>query len=183
MQIRNSSQGYGLIAILLHWVMAVALIGMYASGTYMVGLGYYDSLYHTLPALHKATGVILGGLLLVRLAWVYSQPRPFPASGNAPAIIHLAATLGHVALYTLLLVVLVSGYLMSTSEGHSIRVFNLFELPALLPADKQRGELMGDLHEIAANLFIFMVSVHAMAAFIHHFYWKDNTLTSMLGKG
>lgn len=183
MQICNSPQRYGLVSILLHWFMAIALIGMYVSGTYMVGLGYYDRLYHTLPSLHKATGVILGGLLLIRLAWMYAHPRPLPTTGNAPASIHLLAILGHFALYGLLLVILVSGYLISTSEGHGINVFGMFELPALLPADKQRGDLMGNIHEIAANLFIFMVGVHALAAFIHHFYWKDNTLTRMLGKG
>jgi cytochrome b561 len=181
MQLKNSTQTYGWISILLHWVMAVALIGMYVVGNYMVDLEYYDRWYHTLPALHKATGVVLGGMLLVRLAWIYSQPRPLP-SGNAPAFTHLLAKLGHIAIYGLLFILLLSGYLMSTAEGHGISVFGLFELPALFPADKGRGDLAGDIHEIAATLFIFLVGVHTLAAFIHHFYWKDQTLTRMLGK-
>ena len=74
MQIRNTTQAYGWVSILLHWLMAVALIGMYVIGTYMVDLEYYDSLYHTLPALHKAIGVMLAGLLLVRLAWLMPNP-------------------------------------------------------------------------------------------------------------
>ncbi|MBO0614224.1 MAG: hypothetical protein RL122_278 [Pseudomonadota bacterium] len=183
MQIRNTPYTYGWVSILLHWVMAVALIGMYFSGNYMVDLEYYDSLYHTLPSLHKAVGVIMGSLLLVRLAWLYSQTRPLPSISNAPAITHLAGKLGHLALYGLLLVMLSSGYLISTAKGHGINVFDLFELPALLAADKARGELAGDIHAIAGTLFILLVSIHALAAFIHHFYWKDNTLTRMLGKG
>lgn len=183
MQARNSVKTYGWVSILLHWVMAVGLIGMYFSGDYMVDLEYYDSLYHTLPALHKATGVVLGGLLLVRLAWLYAQPRPLPAASPAPEFTHLAAKLGHVALYGLLLVMLVSGYLISTAKGHGINVFGWFEIPALLPESKERGELAGDIHALAGTLFIFMVGVHALAAFIHHFYWKDHTLTRMLGKG
>lgn len=182
MQIKNTTQTYGWVSILLHWVMAAALIGMYFVGDYMVDLEYYDSLYHKLPALHKATGIMLGGLLLLRLAWMYSQPRP-ATSGNAPAFTHLAGKLGHMALYGLLFILLVSGYLISTAKGHGINVFGLFELPALLPESKQRGELAGEIHEIAATLFILLVSVHALAAFIHHFYWKDNTLTRMLGRG
>lgn len=183
MQLGNSTQTYGLVSILLHWVMAVALVGMYFSGDYMVELEYYDRLYHTLPTLHKATGVVLGGLLLVRLAWLFSQPRPLPASGNAPELTHLAGKLGHLAIYGLLLLLLASGYLISTAKGHGIQVFGLFELPALLPESKERGELAGDIHEIAGTLFILLVGVHALAAFIHHFYWKDHTLTRMLGKG
>jgi cytochrome b561 len=182
-QLKNSTQAYGWVSILLHWLMAVALIAMYFVGDYMVELEYYDRLYHTLPALHKAAGVVLGGLLLVRLAWASSQPQPLPAASHAPEFTHLAGKLGHVVLYGLLFIILISGYLISTAKGHGINVFGLFELPALLPADKDRGELAGDIHAIAATLFIFMVGVHALAAFIHHFYWKDNTLTRMLGRG
>ncbi|MDD5394764.1 MAG: cytochrome b [Thiothrix sp.] len=182
MQIRNSIHTYGWVSILLHWGMAVALIGMYCVGTYMVDLEYYDRLYHTLPTLHKATGVVLGALLLLRLAWIYSQPRPLPANGDAPTITHLLAKLGHVGIYGLLFALLLTGYLISTAKGHGIDVFGLFELPALLPADKDRADWAGDIHAIAATLFIFLVGVHALAAFIHHFYWKDQTLTRMLGK-
>lgn len=183
MPLRNSTRAYGWVSILLHWLMAVALIGMYVVGTYMVDLDYYDKLYHTLPTLHKATGVVLGGLLLVRLAWVYTQPRPLPSGGNAPAFTHLAGKLGHGALYGLLVIMLISGYLISTAKGHGVNVFDWFELPALLPADKDRADWAGDIHEIAGTLFIFLVGIHAAAALIHHFYWKDNTLTRMLGKG
>lgn len=70
MQAQNTTQTYGWVSILLHWVMAIALIGMYVIGDYMVDLDYYDDLYHKLPTLHKSTGVILAGLLLVRLAWL-----------------------------------------------------------------------------------------------------------------
>ncbi|WML88445.1 cytochrome b [Thiothrix subterranea] len=183
MQIGNSEKTYGVVSIALHWVMAVVLIGMYFIGDYMVELEYYDALYHTLPKWHKAVGVILGGLLLMRLAWVYAQPRPLPASGHAPKLTHLLGKLGHLALYGLLTIMLISGYLISTAKGHGINVFDWFEVPALLPQSKERDELAGDIHEIAGILFILLVGVHALAAFIHHFYWKDNTLTRMLGKG
>lgn len=181
MQIKNSTRAYGWVSILLHWLMAIALIGMYFVGDYMVELEYYDSLYHKLPALHKAIGILLAGLLVIRLAWLYSQPRPFPASGNAPAITDLAGKLGHLALYGLVLVMIISGYLISTAKGHGINVFDWFEIPAMLAANEDRGEFAGNIHEFAGTLFILLVGVHALAAFIHHFYWKDNTLTRMLG--
>lgn len=183
MQIRNSTHTYGWVAILIHWVMAIALIGMYFVGDYMVGLNYYDSLYHTLPAWHKAVGVLLGGLLLLRLAWMYSQPRPRPASSTAPTITHRLGKLGHATLYVLLFIMIISGYLISTAKGHGINIFDWFELPALLPDNKDRGELAGDIHEIAGTFFIVLVGVHVLAALIHHFYWKDSTLMRMLGKG
>lgn len=182
MQIGNSEKTYGAVSIVLHWLMAVALIGMYFVGDYMVELEYYDRLYHTLPGLHKEVGVLLGALLLVRVTWAIAQPRP-QIVGNAPAFTHTLGKLGHLTLYGLLIVMLISGYLISTAKGHGINVFNWFEVPALLPQNKERGEFAGEIHEIAGTLFILLVGVHALAAFIHHFYWKDNTLTRMSGKG
>ena len=182
MQARNSTQTYGWVSLLLHWLMAVAFIGMYFLGSYMVDLTYYDSLYHTLPPIHKATGILIGLLMLMRFAWVYSQPRPTPAVSTAPAVTHLLAKLGHLSLYGLVLILLISGYLISTAKGHGIGVFGWFEVPALLASDTDRADWAGDIHEIAANAFVLLIGVHAIAALAHHFYWKDNTLTRMLGK-
>ncbi len=181
MQTRNTTDAYGWVSITLHWVMALLLIALYFVGDYMVELTYYDSLYHTLPYWHKSIGIALGFALLFRLVWNFSNPKPAAIQG-APAFIHTLAKLGHLALYGLLLVLMISGYLISTAKGKGIEVFGLFELPALLASNEQRGEIAGEVHEIAASLFMLLVTVHALAALFHHVYWKDNTLTRMLGR-
>lgn len=181
MQTRNTTDAYGWVSITLHWVMALLLIALYFVGDYMVELTYYDPLYHTLPYWHKSIGIALGFALLFRLVWNFSNPKPAAIQG-APAFIHTLAKLGHLALYGLLLVLMISGYLISTAKGKGIEVFGLFELPALLASNEQRGEIAGEVHEIAASLFMLLVTVHALAALFHHVYWKDNTLTRMLGR-
>lgn len=182
MSLKNLPQGYGWVSILIHWSMALGLLALYIIGDYMVGLNYYDKLYHTLPNFHKAAGILLGILLLVRIGWMFSHPRPLPARSTAPEITHLFAKLGHLALYGLIILMLVSGYLISTAKGHDIAVFGWFDVPALLPENADRGELAGKLHEWLGLAFILLVVIHALAAFVHHFYWQDNTLTRMLGK-
>lgn len=182
MALKNTHQSYGWVSRLLHWVMAVAFISMYGVGSYMVDLTYYDPLYHTLPDWHKSVGIVLVGLFIVRLIWTYSQPRPQPVTSPAPAYTHTLAKLGHLALYGLLAVIFSSGYLISTAEGHGIWVFDWVEIPAILAESKARGELAGDVHEIVAGVFMVLVGIHAVAALVHHFYWKDATLTRMLGK-
>ncbi len=77
--------------------MAVALIGMYVVGTYMVDLEYYDRLYHTLPALHKATGVVLGWLVAGAVGVGLFPATPITAAAMRPRFTHLAGKLGHVA--------------------------------------------------------------------------------------
>ena len=179
MALTNTREHYGWISILLHWSMAIILISLYFVGDYMVDLTYYDRLYHTLPAWHKAFGVLMGFALLLRLAWLYAQPRP--AVLGKPGISHTLAHGGHLALYGLLLVMIISGYLISTAKGKGIEIFGWFELPALLTENEARGELAGKIHAVAATVFILLVGVHALAALLHHFYWKDRTLTRMLG--
>jgi len=181
MQTLNSNRAYGWVSLLLHWLMAIALIGLYFVGDYMVGLTYYDQLYHILPSWHKAIGVIVGFLIMFRIVWVYSQPKP-NHSTKTPPILHTMATLGHLTLYLLSIIMVLSGYLISTAKGKGIDIFGWFELPALLPANAQRGELAGDIHEIAATVFVIMVGIHIAAALLHQFYWKDNSLVRMLGR-
>ena len=40
MQLRNSSARYGLVSVLLHWLVAVAVFGLFALVFWMVGLDY-----------------------------------------------------------------------------------------------------------------------------------------------
>lgn len=59
---------------------------------------------------------------------------------------------------------MLSGYLISTAKGQGIDVFGLFELPALLPDDKDRGELAGKIYEWVGLGFMLLVALHAFAA-------------------
>ena len=181
MALKNTAEHYGSVSITLHWLMALALIGLYFVGDYMVELTYYDKLYHTLPYWHKSIGVMMGFALALRLGWLYSHPRPTELP-NTPAWQHTLARLGHIGLYLLIMALLISGYLISTAKGKGIEVFNWFEIPALLPENSDRGELAGKIHEYSATVLMLLVLVHASAALLHHFYWKDSTLKRMLGR-
>ncbi|WP_020559127.1 cytochrome b [Thiofilum flexile] len=181
MALKNTTEQYGGVSITLHWLMALAIIALYFMGDYMVELTYYDKLYHTLPHIHKSIGILVGLTLVLRLAWLYSHPRPAELP-NTPDWQHLLARLGHIGLYLLIIALIISGYLISTAKGKGIEVFNWFEIPALLAESPERGEIAGKIHEYAATLLMLLVLVHAGAAFLHHFYWKDSTLKRMLGR-
>ena len=51
---RNTKLSYGLIAIASHWLSAVAVIGLFAMGVWMVELTYYSPWYKTAPHWHKS---------------------------------------------------------------------------------------------------------------------------------
>ncbi len=174
---RNSRQGYGLISILLHWSMAIAVLGLFGLGLYMVELTYYDPLYRTLPSLHKSIGLTVAALWVVRLVWRMIDPPPAPL--GTVAWQNRLAHVVHGLLYLLMLGLFVSGYLISTADGRPIVVFGLFEVGASLTLPRQE-DVAGAVHAILAWTLIGLTGLHALAAVKHHVIDRDATLRRML---
>jgi len=179
-RLRNDARNYGLIAITLHWVVALAVIGMFALGVWMTGLGYYDPWYRQGPALHKSVGVLILLLMLLRLARRLLDPPP-PAEPGASALEQRLALLAHQAMYLLLFAIAISGYLISTADGRGIAVFGLFEIPALFSGFDRQEDIAGAVHWYLALGLIGLAALHALAALKHHFIDRDRTLKRMLG--
>lgn len=178
MSIKNTTDQFGWLSIVLHWLMAIGLLGVYFSGIYMVDLDYYDAWYNRAPDLHKAVAIILAAMLVFRVVWIYSHHKPEPIEQRA--VFRALAKLAHITLYILILLLMLSGYLISTSKGQGIQVFNLFELPASLLLNSVNSELLGQAHDLLASLFIAMTALHVTASLVHHFIFKDNTLKRIL---
>lgn len=176
---RNTASGYGLVAILLHWLVALSIAGLFGLGLWMVELTYYDDWYRTAPNLHKSIGVLLFAGVLLRLAWRAFNPRPSALATHGP-VERRAAALVHGLLYALVLAVMVSGYLISTADGRPIQVLGLFEVPATLSGLPNQADVAGDLHLILAVTLVTLAAVHALAALKHQFIDRDGTLNRML---
>ncbi|MCW8847125.1 MAG: cytochrome b [Sedimenticola sp.] len=180
MQLRNTPQHYGAISIVIHWAMAVLIVGLFILGLYMTELDYYDPWYKRAPDIHRSLGIIMLILLLFRLAWRQLNPKPAPVD-NDPEHLHKLAEWVHGLLYLLLFAIALSGYLISTADGRGIDVFNWFTVPALFPSFENMEDLAGEVHFILAITLIALVSLHAVAALKHHFIDRDLTLMRMLG--
>ena len=74
----NNNNSYGLLTIILHWLIAVAIVGLFASGLYMLSIDYYHPLNQSLPHYHESIGVILALLLLARIVLRRLQVQPQP---------------------------------------------------------------------------------------------------------
>ncbi|MGS2724802.1 cytochrome b [Porticoccus sp. GXU_MW_L64] len=174
--LHNTNHRYGLVAKLLHWVMALGVVGLFGLGLYMMELGYYDRLYRLLPHIHKSVGILLFALLIARLLWRWANAKPHP-QGNK--LERRLAHWAHIILYLLMAAIMVSGYLISTADGRAIEVFNWFAVPATVSDIDGQEDIAGQVHEILAWALIVLVALHAMAALKHHFIDKDNTLKRM----
>lgn len=181
MRWRNTPSTYGLVSILLHWLLALVILGLFFLGDWMIDLNYYSPYYHKAPFIHKSLGALLLFFMLLRLAWRLFTPQP-EAIETHSSLIQLASRAGHLILYLLIFGILLSGYLLSTAKGDPINVFNLFSLPATITSIPNQADLAGDIHKILAWTLMLVIAGHALAALKHHFIDKDATLKRMLGK-
>ncbi|SFM39261.1 cytochrome b [Marinobacter zhejiangensis] len=180
MELRNTDTHYGIVQVLMHWLVAIAVFGLFALGYYMVDLGYYDAWYRTAPHIHKSVGLLLLALMVARLAWRWVSSAPTPQASHKRWEIVLAH-LAHIILYLLIFTVLVSGYLISTADGSSIMVFNWFEVPSVTGQVKQLEDVAGKVHYWCAWALVGLAGVHGLAAIKHHVIDRDETLRRMLG--
>lgn len=178
--LRNTTASYGWIAIVLHWLVAIAVIGLFALGLWMVELSYYDPWYRTAPDIHKGIGILLFLVMLGRLLWRLINPRPLPEPGMR-RVERILASAAHGALYLLIFAVMLAGYLISTADGRAIDVFGLFSVPATLRGIENQEDIAGEVHLVLAITLISIAGLHALAALKHHFWNRDRTLRRMLG--
>lgn len=180
--IKNTENTYGFVAICLHWVMALAILFMFGLGLYMVELSYYDAWYRSSLDLHKSLGVLLFLVLVLRIIWrtINVEPKPLSKDGGSARFEVIAAKFAHRALYLLMLLLMLSGYLISTADGRGIEVFNIVEVPGLGEFVENQEDVAGEAHEYIAWILISLVLVHVMAALKHHFIDRDGTLKRMI---
>ncbi|TCT42889.1 cytochrome b [Martelella mediterranea] len=184
--IKNTSYGYGALAILFHWAMALLIVGMLALGLYMSGLPQTDPQTFALFQLHKSIGFVVLLFAVLRLLWRAVNPSPKLPS-HMPVWEKGIAHLGHTGLYAMMFLLPLSGWLMVSASPWGIPtiVFNLFEMPHLpVPGflgDKASAEAILKLvHEYGAYFLIALIIGHVAAAMKHHFISRDETLRRMI---
>lgn len=181
MQLRNSREGYGLVAIALHWLVALVVFAIFALGLWMSELDLYHPWYHRAPALHKSIGLLLFGVVTLRLLWRLGNPQPAPLPSHTP-LQQFAARSVHRLLYLLLFLTMLFGYLISTADGRGVEIFALLEIPATLTSLPEQEDVAGVIHATLAFILIGVVLLHAAAALKHHFIDRDPTLLRMVGR-
>ena len=176
---RNGKDRYGLVSIGFHWIIALAMLGLVGLGAWMVGLTYYDPWYNRSLALHKAFGILALVFAAAKFGWRIAD-RPPGFGKEVKAWERAAATAMHWLLNAAIVLLPVTGYLISTSEGAGIDIFGLFAVPALFDISEATRELAIEIHYYLAYGILALVALHAGAALKHHFVDRGSTLRRML---
>jgi cytochrome b561 len=172
------STHYTSVAKSLHWLMALMIFGLLALGFYMSDLPLSPEKLQ-LYSWHKWAGITVFVLVWLRLVWRITHRPPALPDSMSP-LMQLGAHAGHLLLYVLMIAIPLSGWLMSSAKGVQTVWFGVLPLPDLLAKDKALGQLLAQMHEALSMGLLLLIAGHAVAAFFHHFFHKDDTLRRML---
>lgn len=173
------SKSYHPVSIFFHWVIGVAIIVLLGVGLYMADLEPSDPNKWPLYAVHKAVGMTVLFLVALRIVWRGITPPPAPIETQARWERSLAKVV-HILLYVGMVVMPVSGYVMSSAGGHAISIFGLFNVPLLVDKNEQIGGMAREAHEIGGNILIAAIVLHFLGAMKHHVLDRDGTLGRMV---
>ncbi|WP_336974049.1 cytochrome b [Sphingobium aromaticiconvertens] len=168
---------YTRVAQSLHWAIAILILCN-------LWLGFaHDSLPRAWPVMpvHKSIGLTVLALTLMRILWRLTHPVP-PMLATMPPWEKLVAKVTHFAFYALLLIMPLTGWIMTSAGDRPLSWFFLFDVPkfGVTKGDAIVG-VSSEGHEILGFLFATLIVLHVAAALRHHFVLKDATLRRMFG--
>jgi cytochrome b561 len=172
------SQRYSRLSIALHWFTLALLIGVYACIELREMYPRGSDPREALKMWHFMLGLTVFALVWVRFAARLMGKTP-PIVPPAPKWQMAAATIVEFALYGLMVVLPLLGWLTLSAEGDAIPFFGL-QLPALVAKNEQLAERTEELHTALATIGYFLIGLHAAAALFHHYVQRDSTLKRML---
>ena len=176
MQIKNTENYYGIATILLHWLMAILIIGLLALGLYMTALPIsFQKL--KLYGWHKEYGLLALALVIFRLVWRLTNITQRLA---IPLLEKIAARSMHWLFYIFMFAMPITGWLITSAAGLPVSFFGLFLLPDLVAPNEGLRILFQEIHQWLGYGFIAAIVLHTCAALKHHFINKDDILRRML---
>lgn len=179
MSLANTRTSYGVLTRLLHWGVALTIIALIGIGFWMVDLTYYDPWYNRALALHKGLGMLALVLGVSKVLWVLANTRVNYLESLSDLDRRAAAIVHRLFLLAMVLVP-VTGYLVSTSKGDGIDVFGWFSVPAVWVVGEQLRDLAIETHYYLAYGVGVLAIVHGAAAIKHQLIDGDGTLRRML---
>lgn len=182
MQLANSKSQYGAVPQIVHWLTALFVVLGWLLGQFGDYLPKGSARAAGLFT-HMTLGQCVFILLIIRFAWRFANPPPPAEKTPLGSLMEWAAKFSHFTLYALLFAVPLLGVMVQLKRGHSLPVFGLWQFHSPWPADRATARSILHIHNFLADALLILAGIHAGAALIHHYVWRDRTLARMLPQG
>lgn len=174
-----SAARYAAPARWLHWLTAGAILVILIAGIWMT---YFEpeneAIKLRLYNIHESFGVAVFILALLRL-WVRWRNPPPPLPDDLPAVMRLGAGLNHAALYAVLIVQPVLGFLGTNAWGFPLLWFGVVPIPSPIGLNEKLAETLSLLHWFGALAMVLLLGMHVAAVIFHTFVRKDGMWARM----
>ena len=168
-------------AIAIHWVLALALIGIFAFGLYMTSLPFSPTRLKYFNW-HKWAGMSILILSALRIIWrITHRPPALPeaVTRTMPAWQRVAHHGVHHLMYVLFFAIPLLGWVYSSAAGFPIVLFGVLPLPDFVGKSPELAEAIKPWHRAAAIALAALVLLPVAAALKHHFIDRDGLLGRM----
>ncbi len=173
-----AQQRYARLSIFLHWAMFLLIAGAYSCILLRENFPRGSDLREGLKTWHFMLGLTILLLFFVRIVVRFLTAKPPILPTPSAWQMHLSKGV-HLALYTFMLVMPLLGWTILSAEGETIPFYGLKLFP-LVSQSKAFAEQVQEVHETIGTIGYFLIGLHAAAALVHHYYFRDNTLRRML---
>lgn len=181
MSLKNTRLIYGSITKWLHWSVAILVLLQFAS-VYFKGFFLTENSVlgkAIISNYHKPCGILIAFLGGLWVLWHFVNPRPALA-GPMTHIEKKAALVVHGSLLLCVVVMPMSGILMSLSAGDPPVFFSLFAIPQWIEKNKAVASYFFSMHVYVSYALALLIAIHLAAVIKHHFIYKDNILRRIL---
>jgi cytochrome b561 len=158
--------------------VAIVVLSTIPAGFVMVQPDLARPVQNALFIYHKNVGVLVLALVLARLVYRLRHPPP-PLPRGVPAWQGRIAGLTHLALYALLLVMPVAGYVRVRAGGFPVEALDALGLPTLVPRSDALAETAKAAHYYGAVAIAALIVLHVGAALHHAILRRDGVFSRM----
>lgn len=168
---------YSKVAIALHWLMALMIIGNLLGGflhDYVPKEGGQRAL---VMGLHKSFGLTIIALTLVRLGWRLANPPPALPSYFTP-FERVLSKAAHLGFYLVMLALPLSGWAMADRNDRPLSYFGIADVPKF-GLDKATADGLGEVHETLGWVMVALLALHILGIIKHLVLDRDNLMPRM----
>jgi cytochrome b561 len=164
----NEADRYGQVSRFLHWTIAILFIALIPMGIFASiipeGTSYRNAYY----VVHKTIGVVVIGLVFVRLVWNRLSPRPALDAALKPTERKLAK-FAHGALYVAMVAVPITGFVMTSFHGYPTFFF-AWEFGPFWASSDSATIAWGSFHKYLLPTLVYLIlGAHIAGALKHRF--------------
>jgi cytochrome b561 len=179
------SARYTSVAVVLHWLLALGILGLLVIGLAMTQLPLTPMMQFSLYQLHKSLGVTVLLLVILRLIWRLLH-RPPPMPDTMPRFEKRAAEITHVFFYFLMLGLPFSGWALVSASVFNIPtvLYGIIPWPNMPVLSNLSNKApveatLKALHAYGAWLLLAVLALHVGAVLRHQFILRDDVLRRM----